>query len=129
MKKLEPNETELIGEWISAGRGSPVRGNEACDRIQWLTSEILEKVGVDPKSAGWEKLFRDPKDGRYWLLTYPKSEMQGGGPPALRHMPLSAEEVKEKFVSVEEWNAHMDKFMRDRNITFIQSKDASDRKE
>ena len=123
MKKLETGENELIGEWIRAG--AQVHGNDVCARIQWLTSEVLQQVGVDKESGGWDKLFRDPSDGRYWLLTYPHSDMHGGGPPTLKHLPLKDHEVKEKFVSPEEWKKHMKKFMDERNIRFIPSKDSS----
>lgn len=126
MKKLQPEETELIGEWVSGPHG--VRGNEACDRIQWLIAGVIRYVGVDEKSGGWDKLYKDPDDGRYWLLSYPKSYMHGGGPPSLRCLRLSETEVKNKFVSAEEWKFRMDKFMRDRNIQFITSKDASEGK-
>ena len=124
MKKIEPHETELIGGWIRE-RGR-VLGNETCERIKWLISGVLQQVGVDKGSGGWEKLFRDPSDGRYWLLTYPHSEMHGGGPPALKHLPLTEQEAKEKFVSPEEWKKHMEKFMRERNIQFISSKESSE---
>jgi hypothetical protein len=114
MKKLQPEETDLIGEWISSSDG--VRGNEACDRIEWLISDVLRYVGVDEKSGGWDKLYRDPDDGRYWLLTYPKSHMHGGGPPALRCLKLTEAEVGEKFVSAAEWKSRMEKLRLERNI-------------
>lgn len=114
MKKLYPEESQLIGEWISGPEG--VRGNEACDRIQWLVSGVLQYVGVDEKSGGWDKLYRDPGDGRYWLLTYPKSHMHGGGPPNLICLRLTEAEVKEKFVAAGEWKSRMEKFMHERNI-------------
>ena len=121
MKKLESHESELIGEWIH--EGGRVRGNDASERIQWLISEVLTLVGVDEKSGGWDKLYRDAADGRCWLLTYPQSEMHGGGPPVLKLLRLTDEEVKERFVSPEEWDKHMEHFMRDRNILFISPKD------
>ncbi|MBI5247110.1 MAG: hypothetical protein HY923_08005 [Elusimicrobia bacterium] len=95
MKKLQPDEIELVGEWL--GRGAEVHGNEACDRIEWLIADVLKYVGSDPDSGGWDKLYRDPSDGRYWLLTYPKSHMHGGGPPSLKHLSLTESEVATKF--------------------------------
>jgi hypothetical protein len=95
MKKLNSTENELVGEWI--GRGPDVRGNEACERIEWLISGVLEYVGADKDSGGWDKLYRDPGDGRYWLLTYPKSHMHGGGQPSLKHLELTTSEVEKKF--------------------------------
>ena len=91
MVKLQANETVLIGEWQSVG--DRVVGNEACERIHLLTSQYLERVATDP--SGWDKLYRDPEDGRYWELTYPQSEMHGGGPPRLTC--LSREEAQTKY--------------------------------
>ena len=91
MVKLQANETVLIGEWQSVG--DRVVGNEACERIHLLTSQYLERVATD--ASGWDKLYRDPEDGRYWELTYPQSEMHGGGPPRLTC--LSREEAQTKY--------------------------------
>ena len=35
-------------------------------------------------SDGWRILYVDPNDGRYWELTFPRRELQGGGPQRLR---------------------------------------------
>ena len=126
MKKLQPQETELVGEWISGPAG--VKGNEACDRIEWLVSGVLRYVGVDEKSGGWDKLYTDPDDGRYWLLTYPMSHVHGGGPPKLTCLRLSESEVKEKFVSAAEWKSRMEKFMRERNIRPFSAGNGEERK-
>ncbi len=58
-----------------------VTEDEASQRIRGLIRDELKLVAVS--SDGWARLFRDPADGRLWELTYPSSEMQGGGPPAL----------------------------------------------
>ena len=84
-----PHETRLVGHWIEAdGR---MVGDETCERIEWLTSNYLRKQA----GGGWETLFRDPSDGRYWERTYPKGEMHGGGPPTLS--VLNDEEARKKF--------------------------------
>ena len=127
MKKLEPQEEELIGEWITARPGGLARGSDACNRIEWLISGTLQLVGIDAESGGWDKLYRDPVDGRYWLLTYPHSEMHGGGPPQLKHLPLTEQEVKEKFVTPEAWDKHMEQFMRERNIRFVTRDEPSEK--
>jgi Immunity protein 27 len=89
--KLAPTETELIGRWeMVDGR---VRGDTTCQRIEWLTSSYLEKITAC--GGGWETLFRDPDDGRYWERRYPMGEMQGGGPPSL--FLLSAEKANAKY--------------------------------
>src|SRR5438094_1244122 len=91
--KISPQETELIGKWVAEeGR---VRADDTCTRIMWLTSNHLREVVVSKESGGWETLFIDPDDGRYWERTYPQSEMHGGGPPAL--ICLSSEQAKAKY--------------------------------
>ena len=73
------DETELRGTWLA--KDGKVIADAACVRIEWLTRNRLEKVGSDP--TGWELLYRDPRDGRFWELTYPRSGWHGGGPPML----------------------------------------------
>ena len=63
------------------------------NRINELTQTYLTWVSVSEN--GWEKLYRDPVDLRLWELTYPQSEMRGGGPPMLRL--LSLEEAQKKY--------------------------------
>lgn len=108
MKKLRPEETELAAR----------DGHEIWERIKWLTNGELVLVGVE-KTAGWDKLYRDPGDGRLWLLIFPAGEVQGGGPPKLTAARLNEAEIAEKFVSPAEWDARMEKYMRDHNICDI----------
>jgi len=89
--KLVPTETELIGRWEMLG--GRVRGDATCERIEWLTSSYLEKIANS--GGGWETLFRNSDDGRYWERTYPMGDMQGGGPPSL--FVLSAEKAHAKY--------------------------------
>jgi hypothetical protein len=121
MKKLESFEIELIGEWVR--EGGQVRANEACDRIHWLVTEVLTQVGVDKGSGGWDKLFRDPADGRYWLLTYPHSEMHGGGPPALKQLSITDQDLDQRFISPSDWKKQMEKSMESRHIRLLSEKD------
>lgn len=93
MKKLQPHETDLVGQWIFVG--GEVKGDEACNRIEWLVSEVLEEVAISKEDGAWETLFRDPDDGRLWERTYPQSHMHGGGPPRL--ICLSPEQAKAKY--------------------------------
>jgi len=91
---IAPTETRLIGKWLqSEGRTSE---DETCKRVTKLVKEYLVRLGDDP--SGWDTLYRDPKDGRLWELTYPHSEMHGGGPPELRH--LSKDEAARKYGAV-----------------------------
>lgn len=89
--RLKPEEDELYGKWIE--KDGVVSADETCCRIEWLTTNWLEKQAVD--DSGWNVLYQDPSDGRYWELTYPQSEMHGGGPPALLH--VSKETVESRY--------------------------------
>ncbi len=91
--KIGPSESDIVGNWIvTEGR---VHGDAACQRIEWPTEHHLRKVAVSPQSGGWETLFQDPEDGRFWERTYPRGEMQGGGPPRLTR--VSIEKAREKY--------------------------------
>ena len=141
MKKIDTTESQLISGTIQNDRPDlPADYNEKMfslannklavnrdvwDRINWLTGEVLVLIGIE-KVGGWEKLYRDPGDGRCWLLTYPFGELQGGGPPSLICKQFSESEIKSDFLSPAEWDAHMEQSMRDRNIKFISSKDSSE---
>jgi hypothetical protein len=126
MKKISPEEIEILGSVMEDGKMLVDR--ETCLRINWLASTVLENVGVGKESGGWEKLYRDPADGRYWLLTYPHGEMQGGGPPALKQLTLTDEELKDKYISSAEWAKHTEQFMRERKIRFIPPKERPGKK-
>lgn len=89
--EINPEETLLIGSWKM--ENGKVVGDEVCNRIEDLKSNYLKYLTVD--KSGWETLYQDPKDERYWLLTYPNSEYHGGGPPALKM--LTQTEVTEMF--------------------------------
>lgn len=85
------NETEIIGSWVMVdGR---MTEDDASRRITSLITTNLKHVATT--KDGWEKLYQDRHDGRYWELTYPHSEMQGGGPQAL--LLASSEKVQEKY--------------------------------
>jgi hypothetical protein len=90
MMRLRPEETDLLGRWVVVN--GKVVGDETTERIEWLVSNYLEKVAV---KGGWDTLYKDPQDGRYWEHIYPESHMHGGGPPRL--MYLSHEQVAERY--------------------------------
>jgi hypothetical protein len=90
--KLQPNETDLVGNWVSDG--GRVIGDAVEQRINQLIESQLKRIAVDTES-GWDVLFRDPQDGRYWELTYPNSGMHGGGPKRLTN--LAAHEAIAKY--------------------------------
>ena len=89
--KIDPKEEEIRCEWTL--NGSQVRGDANCDRIDELIDSHLREIARAP--SGWETLYIDPDDGRFWELTYPRGEMHGGGPPLLRH--LSGAEAGAKY--------------------------------
>lgn len=117
MNKLLPHEKELVGGAIKTEGG--IDADAVSQRIIWLISEVLKIVGIEKDSGGWETLYRDPADGRYWLLWYPQGEYHGGGSPALKNLVLTAEEVAGRFVPPEKWKVETAKFMRERNIRII----------
>ena len=51
----------------------------------------LALVGSIPDE--WVTLYRDDSNGSYWLMSYPQSELHGGGPPKL-------EQIKEEVASL-----------------------------
>lgn len=91
MNKLLPEEVNLIGSWVF--KNGQVEGDENTKRIQYLIDNILEKKATSPD--GWEILYLDQNDKRFWELTYPDGEMQGGGPPQLKC--ISREVAKQKY--------------------------------
>jgi hypothetical protein len=77
--RIAPNETEIVGSWAMAN--GHMTEDEASLRITSLIETELQHLATS--NDGWEKLYRDPQDGRYWELTYIHSDMQCGGPRAL----------------------------------------------
>ena len=95
--EIGPDETEIIGSWVMVnGR---MTEDDASLRIRSLVEAELQHIATSKN--GWENLYRDPRDGRLWDLTYPRSEMQGGGPQAL--LLISPQRAQEKYaVSVDQ---------------------------
>ena len=90
--KIKSDETDLFGKWeFVHGR---VVSDATSERIKSLIKNCLVKVA----GGGWETLFRDPSDDRYWELTYPDSGWHGGGPPRLTY--LSKEQARRKYGSL-----------------------------
>lgn len=91
MKKPLKNESLLLGEIVT--NNGLIEKDYTFNRIEWLISEYFNKV--DSNESGWEVLFQDPEDKRYWELSYPDSELHGGGRPQLKLM--STDEARLKF--------------------------------
>ena len=90
-KRLLPTETEIIGRWI-IDQGRTI-ADDASRRISQLINGYL--IDVSASEDGWDRLYRDAADGRYWELTYPESSTHGGGPPRLTN--ISQGEAKSKY--------------------------------
>jgi immunity protein 27 of polymorphic toxin system len=95
MYMIEQTETLLIGEWKLVD-GLRV-ADPVAQRIYELISNELQKVSAS--SDGWNVLYRDSRDGRFWELTYAQGEMYGGGPPILTH--LSEQDIVGKYPSID----------------------------
>ncbi|MEP6848310.1 MAG: Imm27 family immunity protein [Acidobacteriota bacterium] len=91
MLELRPTEKELIGKWIKVN--DKIVADPVQERIEWLINNRLQKVGTD--ESGWDTLFQDEADGRFWERIYPDGYMHGGGPPALIY--LSEQEATRKY--------------------------------
>lgn len=90
---LRADETTLTGREIFDGKR--IYSDVTWDRIRTLTRNSLEKVAESPESGGWETLYRDPADGRFWEQVFLQGHRQGGGPPTLR--VISHEEASVKY--------------------------------
>jgi hypothetical protein len=90
-ERLNSAETDLIGSWINGKDGLEADPIER--RIGWLTKHYLREMATTPR--GWDILYRDPNDDRYWELTYPRSVMQRAGPMRLTNIPK--ETARRKF--------------------------------
>ena len=75
---LQDDETLLVGSWAKEIGG---RTDDVDARIFALVTGQLVAAGI--AESGWDQLFRDPRDGRYWELTFPHGSLYGGGPRQL----------------------------------------------
>ncbi|WP_061246464.1 Imm27 family immunity protein [Leptospira interrogans] len=91
IKKILPSEKELVGSWIKKDSG--IQNDEILERAIYLMQNYLIKIKAD--SSGWNTLYQDPVDGRYWEATYPQSDIHGSGPLTL--FVLSDNHAKKKF--------------------------------
>ncbi len=78
--EISSSENSIIEQWEFIN--NRMITNEQGKRIDWLVKNYLEIVSTD--KSGWLVLYQDPKDKRYWELSYPNGEMQGGGPRQLK---------------------------------------------
>jgi hypothetical protein len=88
--KLAPDETELVGQWLTRTR--KIAADPTCARIEWLVSQHLVPLGT--VGSGPDELYRDPESGRLWERTWPQSQLPGGGPPRLAQIAPDAARAK-----------------------------------
>jgi hypothetical protein len=69
-----------------------MRGDDTSRLIENLIHNRFAKLAVT--ADGWEALYQDPQDDRFWELTFPQGEMQGGGPRVLRVLSIEAARLK-----------------------------------
>jgi hypothetical protein len=72
--------TELNDVWSFEGGRMVARGDAPA--IDKMLEQELEKARVD--ESGWITIYRHRETGAFWELSYPQSEMHGGGPRRLR---------------------------------------------
>jgi hypothetical protein len=92
---LAPHEQALAGSWTEPERGSV--HDQVDRRILWLVSHRLTLLGV--AEGGWRQLYRDPRDGRLWELTFPHGSLHGGGPRRLVHVEEAAARARYEIES------------------------------
>ena len=88
---LEPHERQLSGRWnaeVANGVGDVVDA-----RIFWLVTERLTPTARS--FDGWDAVFFDSRDGRFWELTFPHGSLFAGGPRQLTL--VSPDVVAEKY--------------------------------
>lgn len=90
---LQPNESKLRGG-IKANK-TTVSFDEISERIVYLVTHRLTAIATD--QSGWFRLYQDPTDLRYWQLSYPDSELHGGGAPMLENIAEAMAQNKYKY--------------------------------
>ena len=88
---LAPDEHLLAGAW--GEERNRATHDDVDRRILWLVTRRL--VAVGHAAGGWDQLYRDPRDGRYWELTFPQGSLHGGGPRRLES--VDARVAREKY--------------------------------
>jgi hypothetical protein len=89
--ELDPDERRLAGAWADHDGGR--RLDEVDRRIFWLVTRRL--IARGQVHQGWEQLYQDPRDGRFWELTFPEGSLHGGGPRLLTC--IDEDRAREKY--------------------------------
>lgn len=77
--RLKPEECTLEGKWEVTE--NDLIADAISKRIGDLIANELTRLAAS--ADGWSVLYQDKHDGRYWELSYPSSELHGGGAPTL----------------------------------------------
>ncbi len=88
---LKADETELVGKW--EWKNNRMAGDATEKRIQWLVTNVLKQKAYT--AGGYEILYQDPRDGRYWERTFPEPQGHGAGPQKLS--PIEARNAIAKY--------------------------------
>lgn len=88
---LKSDEFKLQGKWITSN--DKVIDDEISNRITFLKNNYLIKLATS--DDGWDTLFQDPNDKRFWELIFEKGELHGGGPPSL--IVISKVDIEKKY--------------------------------
>lgn len=91
MKNLDEKEILLKGKIFFNKTKNVFELDEVGKRIEYLIANFLIKVDSD--ESGWFVLYKNPIDNKYWELSYPDSELEGGGAPTLRVIDLDSPEM------------------------------------
>jgi len=83
---------ELVGGWIVDPTGRLV-GDEVEQLIWEAVRNHFTRVGE--RDSGWITLYQDSSNGSHWELTFPQSEMHGGGPAKLTR--IAAENIPQLY--------------------------------
>ncbi len=76
---------DLTDRWVMSGSKVHAEG-DAAEIDALLSTELVRLSGTD---GDWRTLYRHRTTGKLWELSYPQSEMHGGGPRRLRRLSLS----------------------------------------
>jgi hypothetical protein len=86
--------SQRLTDTIEVRDGIAVRGGDA-PQIDSLLRISLVRVWAS--EDGWSTLLRHRETGKFWRLTYPQSEMQGGGPRELEEISTERAERLEQM--------------------------------
>jgi hypothetical protein len=94
---IRADETLIEGAWVFDS--GVMQRDVVEERIERLATEYLVHLADDPESGAWLRLYKDPSDGRLWELSYPRGEMQGGGPRRLRAITRAEAEYRFRWIT------------------------------